>query len=77
MLNFVSISQSTDEISSIPGSILDRFCIDILPRVHQNVKSLILEPVSLECILRGGSYPNLTQLQIFNFNKAVVSRCFM
>jgi len=77
ILNFVSISQSTGEISSICGSILDRFLIDILPRIHKNVKSLILESVSMECILRAGNYPNLTELKIFNFNKAIVSRYFM
>ncbi|CAF3934677.1 unnamed protein product, partial [Rotaria sp. Silwood1] len=57
--------------------IFNRFCVDILPRVHQNVKSLIVEFGSLECILRAGNYPNLTELQLFNFNKAVISRCFM
>ncbi|CAM4841158.1 unnamed protein product [Rotaria magnacalcarata] len=57
--------------------IFNRFCVDILPRVHQNVISLIVEFGSLECILRVGNYPNLTELQLFNFNKAVISRCFM
>src|SRR5271163_4745233 len=42
-LNFVSASQTSDEISSISGSILDRFCIDILPKIEENVKSLIFE----------------------------------
>ncbi len=73
-LNFVSKSQSIDEVS---GSILDRFCVDILPRTHKNVKSLILESASMECILRASNYPNLTELQIFNFNKAIISRYFM
>ncbi|CAF1663866.1 unnamed protein product, partial [Rotaria sordida] len=77
ILNFISISQSTDEISSISGSILDQFCIDILPRIHKNVKSLIVESVSMECILDAGIYPNLTELKIFNFNKAIVSRYFI
>ena len=76
-LNFVSILQSTDEISSLPDSILDRFCISILHRVHQNVISLILESVSMEYILRAGSYPNLSQLELFNFKQAVISRCLM
>ncbi|CAF3263848.1 unnamed protein product [Rotaria sp. Silwood2] len=74
ILNFVSISQSTDEISS---TILNRFCISILPRIHKNVKSLIVDSNSMECILRAGNYPNLTELKLFNFNKAIVSRYFM
>jgi hypothetical protein len=77
ILNFVSISQSNDEISSTSNSILDRFCIDILPRIHKNVKSLILESVSMERILCSGNYPNLTELKIFNLNKEIVSRYFL
>jgi hypothetical protein len=77
ILNFVHISQLTDEISSISGSALDRFCDDVLPRIHENVKSLILESASMERILRAGIYPNLTELKIFNFNEAIVSRYFI
>lgn len=77
ILNFVCISQSTDEISEISTSILDRFCISILPRIQINIKSLILESVSMERILRTANYPNLTTLKIFNFNKAIVERYFM
>ncbi|CAF2748567.1 unnamed protein product [Rotaria sp. Silwood2] len=76
ILNFVSKSQSTDEISSISSTILDRFCISILPRIHKNIKSLIIESVSMEEILRVGNYPNLTKLKIFNFNKLIVSKYF-
>ncbi|CAF0922176.1 unnamed protein product [Rotaria sp. Silwood1] len=77
ILNVVSISQSTDEVSSISSTILDRFCVAILPRIHENVKSLIVESVSMEYTLRTGYYPSLTELKIFNFNKAIVSRYFM
>ncbi|CAF1266632.1 unnamed protein product [Rotaria sp. Silwood1] len=71
-LNFVSISQSIDEISSISDLILDRFCNNILPRIHINVECLILDSISMECILRDGNYPNLTELKLYNFNKAMV-----
>jgi hypothetical protein len=76
ILNFVSISQTVDNIS-IFDSILNRFCISILPKIHQNVKSLILESVSMECILRASNYPNLTELKLFNLNKTIVPRYFM
>ena len=56
---------------------LDRFCVSILPKVHEHVKSLIVEPVSMECILGGGDYPNLTELKVVNFNKKFVSRHFI
>ncbi|CAF4543965.1 unnamed protein product, partial [Rotaria sp. Silwood2] len=74
ILNFVSISQSTDEVSLIASIILDRFCASILPRIHENAKYLIVESVSMECILRVTYYPNLIKLKIFNFNKVIVSR---
>ncbi|CAF4381357.1 unnamed protein product [Rotaria sp. Silwood2] len=77
ILNFVSISQSSDQITSLPSKILDRFCISILSRIHKNVKSLILESVSMKYILRAGNYPNLTQLKLFNFTKAIFSRYFI
>jgi hypothetical protein len=72
-LNF--ISTSTD-ICSIHHSILNRFCIDILPRIQYNVKYLICESMTMERILLVGDYPNLTQLKIFHFNQDIASRYF-
>lgn len=76
ILNFVSPSEINEQICSISDSMLNRFSVSILPRVHKNVKSLIVEPISMECILRAGAYPNLTELKVFNFNKEFVSRHF-
>ncbi|CAF3929800.1 unnamed protein product [Rotaria sordida] len=75
ILNFVSIL-STNDNSSISNQKLNRFCFEILPQIHHNVKCLILELVSIERILLAGEYPNLTQLKIFNFNKEIMSRYF-
>ena len=77
ILNFVSIPRSNDEIPSISVSMLVRFCASILPRIHTNVKTLIVESGSMESILRAAIYPNLTKLKIYNFNQAIVSRYFM
>lgn len=46
---------------------LDRFCNEILPRIHSNVRCLILEPVSMERLLLAANYPHLTDLQLFSF----------
>ncbi|CAF3223958.1 unnamed protein product, partial [Rotaria sp. Silwood2] len=54
-LNFV-LTTSNDDIFSIDDSILNRFCINILPRIDHNVKSLILESVSMERILLAAGY---------------------
>ncbi|CAM4833083.1 unnamed protein product [Rotaria magnacalcarata] len=75
ILNFVSIL-STNDNSSISNRKLDRFCFEILPQIHHNVKCLILESVSIERVLHAVECPNLTQLKIFNFNKEIISRYF-
>ncbi|CAF3424460.1 unnamed protein product, partial [Rotaria sp. Silwood2] len=67
----------TDDISSISDTIVDRFCINILPRIHHNVKSLILDSVSMGRILLAADYPNLTELKLFNFNDNIASRYFI
>ncbi|CAF3503438.1 unnamed protein product, partial [Rotaria sp. Silwood2] len=54
-LNFV-LTTLTDDISSIVDSILNRFCKNILPRIHYNVKSLILDSTSMEKILLASDY---------------------
>ncbi|CAM4843830.1 unnamed protein product [Rotaria magnacalcarata] len=67
VLNFVDIDNM---------SLIDRFCIDILPRIHDNIKSIILEPVLMEPILLATVYPNLTELKLFNFKQQIVSKYF-
>ncbi|CAF4518463.1 unnamed protein product, partial [Rotaria sp. Silwood2] len=52
VLNFVSISQPTDEISLISGSILNRFCNDILPKIHEKHLSFASSSVN--------DYPSLS-----------------
>ena len=62
--------------SRLPDTIVARFCINILPRIDHNIKSLILDSVSMEHILLAADYPNLTKLKLFNFNDKIVSRYF-
>jgi hypothetical protein len=59
---------NTDEIFSPNDTIIDRFCINILPRIHHNVKCLVIDSLFVERIFRVADYPNLTQLKLFNFN---------
>ena len=68
ILNFAS----SDSISSMDRRKLDRFCIDILPRIHFNVKCFILEPGSMERILLlAADYSNLTELKHFDFQQEI------
>ena len=71
-LNFVS--SESDVICSINDSLLDRFCLKILPQIQHNVRFLIVEVGNMERILLAGEYPNLIKLKIFNLNEEILSR---
>lgn len=60
----------------IDDTLIDRFSIDILPRIRHNVKYFILEPVLMECILLATVYPNLTKLKLFNFDQQIALEYF-
>jgi hypothetical protein len=68
ILNFV--------ISSMTDVKLDRFCACILPKNHHCIKKLILDTTSMERILLAGDYPNLTSLELFNFEQDISFRYF-
>ncbi|CAF1360586.1 unnamed protein product [Adineta steineri] len=74
-LTFVLTTKNGD-ILSIVDSITDRFCINILPNIDYNIKSLVLESQSMERILLAANYPNLTELKLYNVNDHIVSRHF-
>ncbi|CAF4001032.1 unnamed protein product, partial [Rotaria sordida] len=61
---------------SLADPIIDQFCINILPKIHYNVKSLTVDSIYMERILLTGNYPNLTELKLFNFNDKFVSHYF-
>ncbi|CAF2954277.1 unnamed protein product, partial [Rotaria sp. Silwood2] len=67
---------SINDILLIADPILDRFCINILPRIGLNIKSLILESESMERILLAADYPNLAELKLLNFNNKIASHYF-
>ncbi|CAF0890232.1 unnamed protein product [Adineta steineri] len=74
-LTFVLTTKNGD-ILSLGDLIVDRFCINILPKIDYNIKSLILESQSMERILLAADYPNLTELKLYNFNDHIISRHF-
>ena len=67
------IFSNTLDFGSIDNhSPIDRFCVDILPRIRDNVKYFILKPALMERILLATDYPNLTRLKIVNFKQETV-----
>ena len=58
----LTIKVSNDERCSMSKVMLDRFCSLILPEIHENIKCLLLEPLSIERILLNCEYPKLDKL---------------
>jgi hypothetical protein len=56
--------------------ILDRFCSQILPEIHDNIKWLDLEPLSMERILLSTNYPNLYKLGLYNIQEEMAKHLF-
>ncbi len=74
-LNFV-FATSYGYASSIADSIIDRFCISILPKINYDIKSLTLESEAVERILRAADYPNLIELKLYYVNDHIISQYF-
>ncbi|CAF3547513.1 unnamed protein product [Rotaria sp. Silwood2] len=55
----------------MPSIMLDQFCSYILPQIHRNIKSLVLEPSSIERILLASDYPNLYKLTLCSIKPEV------
>ena len=49
-------------IRPLPDSILDRFLLEILPKIHHRIKCLSLESTSMEKILFATNFPGLRGL---------------
>jgi hypothetical protein len=72
----VIYTRDVDLMVEPAASALDRFCFDILPRIHHNVECLVLDSSTIERVLLAGSYPRLRKLTLVNLDRAVASRLF-
>jgi len=50
------------------NSMLDRFCLQILPKIHRKIEWLNLESSSIERILLCRIYPNLNRLGLYDLS---------
>jgi hypothetical protein len=67
---------SNDEIHSLSDKILDRFCQNILPRIHKNIECLTLESSSISRIFHSTDYPKLFKLILPELDPEFVSLNF-
>ena len=57
---------SYDYIRQLSDSMLDRFCLQILPEIHHKIKQLDVEVLSMKRILLSTNYPNLSEIALYN-----------
>lgn len=60
------IKSSNDENNIITDTMIDRFFMEILPRMYHNVEFLAIEGGLLLRVLSAGNYSNLYRLQLVN-----------
>lgn len=65
----ISLIKANNHTLTLPDQWLDRFCLQILPKIYQKIKYFNLELASMERILRAADYPNLSQLDIIIIDK--------
>ncbi|CAF3937496.1 unnamed protein product, partial [Rotaria sp. Silwood1] len=69
------ISSNEGDVSTT-DAILDRFCSDIIPRIHNNMESLTVQASLLQRVLHANSYPNLHKLTLVNLKLSTDSHIF-
>ncbi|UJR12716.1 hypothetical protein I4U23_016890 [Adineta vaga] len=65
-----------DMESSLFDSIIDRFCLVILPEINQYIECFILELISMERILLAADYPCLNKIVFTQISEDFILRYF-
>lgn len=67
---------SNYNIHRLSDSIINRFCLEILPVLHHKIKWLDVEPTFVERVLRATKYPNLSGLGVYGVDIGTVISLF-
>ena len=74
-IDLVMMSSNKMDDSRI-DALLDRFCLDILPRIHEHVEYLTIEACFFQRIFHIGNYINLRKLTLVNLELTMASHIF-
>lgn len=61
----IDLIKANEAQSTRMDTLIDRFCMDILPEIHHRIRWLKLRSTTMERILLAAHYSNLSQLDIF------------
>ncbi|UJR06917.1 hypothetical protein I4U23_011206 [Adineta vaga] len=73
-LDFVKISDNAKNLEI--SFILDRFCLDIIPRIEHCIKCLTIDLFSIDRLLPIGNYSQLHKLTLNNVEYAIIYEMF-
>lgn len=68
---------SNDSINPLTDVMLDRLCLQILPKIGHKIKRLDLESSSMERILLATNYSNLDELRLNNMDFGKIKTYFI
>jgi len=69
-------TSKTNKYYPLSDSIIDRYCLYILPQIHHCIECLILEPFSMERILLSCHFSRLRKLIFIKINGDFIFRHF-
>ncbi|CAF1329991.1 unnamed protein product [Rotaria sordida] len=75
-LNFLKWSSKKFLNIFSPDIIFDRFCLQILPAIHEKIQWLDIESSSMKQILCAANYSNLYGLGLFNIEEETIKNLF-
>ena len=67
---------SNKSMNSKVNAILDRFCFQVLPRIHEDVECFAVQGSIFQRILQASSYPNLHKLILDQMNLISICQIF-
>ncbi|CAF4251253.1 unnamed protein product, partial [Rotaria sordida] len=62
----LTITRPFNGLNQLPDAVLDRFCLEILPKIHHKIEWLDVESSSIERILLLTNYSNLNGLRLYD-----------
>lgn len=67
---------SNSDIYPLRDEIVNRFCLEILPKIHRKIECLTVESLSMELIFLANDYSNLRQLVLVSIQYQQLERLF-
>jgi hypothetical protein len=64
--SYLELTAPLDDLKKFTDTVLDRFCLKILPKIHHKIQFLRLESSLMERILLSTNYPNLHALGLYD-----------